>query len=437
MQSYEKVMPKKIRQDPNSPNTFQILQAWDLLEEDPKLGRLSLKDWRSISHALDNYYSDENKIQASLGSVHLGVTQGITICEGRLPPTELASQLVLFETVWLPDPLYAFLAETARQGWSYLPETGSDYLSHHGIRPHWKHLWDVSPEQRRAAIRRYLPGMLATYRKLKPFADEGIIRLFPWEKLIIRYREDMRKAIIELKKHPVVEVLKTSFPSEKYSLSPLVFGIGMQAADPPPPGMKIGEPVWLTDSSPVLMMGILNNLFSFHTGSTFMPALPGDRVLYDFIASGGQLRPGRQSVGSPIPLPQLSNVMWPDLISIRKDAEVLAIFREIINQAAGAEGMNLPEIEERLREAAEKLRKDTTLTKITGGSLVYVMINMFVAVGAVGLMGGNDVHAKQFFAGLGAFVSEFLKRLYAGYAGDYKAKRNRRELLISIADRLT
>lgn len=431
-------MPKK-QTNPNERETIptmQILEAWDLLNEDPRLGRFSMRDWRSIADAVTRTYSNDTYIRPSLGSVHFGVTRGLTITNGKVPVTELANQVILFKSIWMPDPVFSFFSEVAREGWRYLPDTGSKYFVDQVFPSHWRNVWDISPEQRRTAIRKYLPAVLSTYRALKPLVDMGVVKFFPWEKLVLNHHEEMRTAISELKKHPIVHILQTTFTSEQYSISPLVSGIEIRAGDPPPPGLRKGEPMWFSDSSPVLMTGILNNLLSFHTGASFMPTLPGDRILYDFIASGGLVRPTKQAVGSPVPLPQLSKALWPDIVAVRKDVEALAIFREIIADVASSEQMAIPEIQERLREAAEKINQDTSILKITGGSTVFVLINVLVAVSAIALMGGEGVHRRELFAGLSAFASEFLKRLYAGISGNYGTKLRRSELLISIADRL-
>jgi hypothetical protein len=69
---------------------FDVLDAWDLLREDPHLASFSMTDWKKIGEAVAGVASQE----PTLGAVHLGLTDGIAIGEGHEPLSRIPGALL-------------------------------------------------------------------------------------------------------------------------------------------------------------------------------------------------------------------------------------------------------------------------------------------------------------------------------------------------------
>jgi hypothetical protein len=75
------------------PALLDVLDAWDLLREGNDLGRYSVGDWKKIGEAVSLSAADRPR----LGAIHLGLTDGIEMMEGRAPISSIASYVLAYD----------------------------------------------------------------------------------------------------------------------------------------------------------------------------------------------------------------------------------------------------------------------------------------------------------------------------------------------------
>jgi hypothetical protein len=347
----------------------------------------------------------------------------------------MALPAMLFERLWLPDPIYSFFSIDSKKAWEMLPESGSNYFVD-GKTPYtdFTSFWSVPTDQRTAALQSTLPRLLARVRELKPLIDIGAIGFYPWEPLLLKKAGEMREACNRLAKSNIVNSLTQKFLQDNYSLGPRLGAMGVKFSTPPPGSQfKAGDPLWLVEKRPILLLGFLNAAYSHETSAAFLPEKTGDRIVYEFIRSGGNVDGTSFSITSKIELPRFSRAVWADIVSIRKSSSALAELRSIVRDAGGvSEEKSLPAIRDRLEKASGKLKEDSSLLKATQGSLVDVAINTSITGVGGYIVAGLDA---SLIATLGAGVATLIcSYCRAHWDRKRKSAREAAELLINVSE---
>src|SRR3954462_3250034 len=136
---------------------LEVLEAWDLLDDEPRVARLDMRDWRNIGDALERGY--QSGVPAGvLGSIGPGVCRGLRFVEGQDPFDGLVPHLLLGQCVWLPDPVFSLVARSGTRAWETLPDSGSPKLTgRKGIHTKVNTAWTCSPNDRLAYVRERMP----------------------------------------------------------------------------------------------------------------------------------------------------------------------------------------------------------------------------------------------------------------------------------------
>jgi hypothetical protein len=415
---------------------FDILDAWELLGDSPRLQRFSMTDWSKIAEAIAAVPALS---EPALGSVHLGLSRGTGIAEGREEIAPLAPYAVMFETVWLPDPAYSFLSRNAAKVWQLLPDARGTFFGGQTFGMHWRPVWSAPPSERRQVLLEYLPPILQRLRDLRPLVEAGAIRLQRWEPSLFEQREQLRRLVSGMARDVQIRDLTQRFPQEQYSLGPRAWGLGIAAGEnmPGPSPPAPGTPLYFRDKEGIVLAALLNAMLSTTQASSFAPMLAGDRVLYDCLVSGGRLDPKPRPLTEPISLPRFATALLPDLTAIRRDSQTLAIFRSVLKDAAGVmEDAALPSLRERLSEAAAKVSEDASLRKVVKGASADFAVGS-LATGLATYVFTSSASVGSIAVGAAAGTVGFLAKLLPKILAKERAEAtNRAELIVRISDRL-
>ncbi len=428
-------LPVAGRETVNGAQTiYDVLDAWELASESADLGAKYMKDWREISTAVGQLYP--HLPAQRLGSYHLGVNRTVRVSEGLLPVSDIGIQLLVCDSLVLSDPVYSYLVRDAYDSWCHLPEHGQNPITDQPfISVNWNNLWSIPAPERKGYLRQKLPTALQRLRELRELFDIGAIRYYPWELVLREHTEDIQQSCRTLLGSQLVKT-STAFPQQEYNLGVRLGPIGVQLKHGDPArGLPPGTQLWCVEKSPILYLGILNTVLSRDLGAIFVPNMNGDRVVFDFIRSGGELSPEKAEVVKSFDLPDFSKAIWPDIIAIRKDSEILTVFRNLVAEASVVENhSSLNSIRERLEESSARIKEDTALLKVVGGATVKFSL---AAVG--GFIGGVCLGVEPSFASIATAavggVGGFLWDLYNEAKGA-SGSRKKSDLILSVADRL-
>lgn len=357
-------------------NIFDVLDAWDLLDNTEKLGRYNMRDWQRIEEALDRIYTAAPA--PVLGSVSLGLSDAAQMIEGHAPLSKIAPYLLAFPCVWLPDPVYSFVSRRGAAAWQRMPEAGSTFFAkQQGIHTQRKVLWTAAPAERLALLRATLPAVLFRLKEMRPLVEMGAVRIAPWEPIVSEYWDAMRDDVAKLTGNKTIKAITEKNPQIQYNLGIYLGAMGIEASPGQPEGSQLtpGDLLWLDDKTPMAVYGLTNAAYCAATGAAFAPSLNGDRDMYEFVMSEGSLDPPRRVFDAPIALPRFSEALIPEVASVRADSETLAILRNVVHDvASNQEDAVLPQIEERLRHAAAQIRSDTAVWRLVANDFTEVAL---------------------------------------------------------------
>lgn len=412
---------------------YDVLDAWDLLKDGIDLARYSPGNWDSIGEALEAV--SPGSPEPVLGSVHLGLSHGLRVAEGKSPVADIATYAVAHEAVWLPNPLASFFCMEPAEAWALLPESGSDFF---GNSPHveWRPVRLLPVELRRSGILQFLPPVLDRLRELRPLVELGAVRFITWECPVIEDRDGIRKHVRDLAVDREVQRLCQRYPQHQYNLGVRLGAIGLAAKDDFSDGrVKRREQLWIGDKSPMVMGALLNAAVSVRTAASVSPDLRGDRLLYDYILSGGVAEPRPRPLAEKISLPRFGDAVMPDLAAVRKDSELLNELRVIVREAAGAtEDQVVPALRDRLDEVASRLREDASLRKSFGAPGVDVTLTTIgTAVASYALGAAGAAVAIGAASGAVAYLARMLRPLFST---ERRATAARAEIVTQIRDRI-
>ena len=428
---------------------YDVLDGWDLLDEESDLSKYGLSDWRDIDRALFDIY--EHEFSACLGSSFLGANLTTRFAEGLAPPETIAASVLAFETVWLFDPIYSLVSDAAAEAWNLLPERNADYF---GKGPHvyvdWRPLGHQRKHDRREFLLREIPPRIRRLRELRPLFQAGAINFISWERLLLKHRARLKASVDSLRAS--AEPVVTRHPQDKYNLGFRLPSIRIQlSGDMPQHGLPKGADLHLMDRTHVLLYGLMNTLISSQSGAVLTPELQGDSELYEFVMSGLNPTPARATVSQRIELPRLSEAVWDDLVLIRKDSAALATLRELVRQAATAEeAAVLGSLRARLDGAAEEIQRESGLRPFFKAGSVRLGMDAIKGVtsrlagtvtagavvgGAAGGLAGAIIGAAA--GGVGGAATGFLLELATrAFDKTHQVEKARAELFVRISQKL-
>lgn len=416
---------------------YDVLESWDLTKNDIDVGKYSKSNLRKISDEIEQCYMGTN-LNHVLGRVHVGITDSIRYMETNVNISNLAIPLLCFQQVWLPDPIFSFFSLSSLDVWERMPDSGSKYFSNSpSISANWKNYWSTPKEDRLDYLKKNLPPILKRLQDIRGLIEGKAIYLYPWELLVKSNLKNMKEAVTSLRSHNIFKEISTRYTQDKYNLGPRLGSVGIKLQkDHPQTGLKAGTNLWIGDKTPILVTGLLNTMLTEVFGATFIASLQGDRVIHDFIRSGGFSEPSVVGVADSIKLPKFSNALWDDIIAIRRDSETLAILREIVKDASQVdEERALNSIRERLEDIIVKINEDKSLWNVVKGSSTELVIS---AMGGFisSAVTGTPVPLSAIGGVLGAGVP-FLWQLYKGFGDkEYSQARQRVDLLTRIKDKI-
>jgi hypothetical protein len=375
----------------------------------------------------------------ALGRFHQSLAAATAVMENRKPIEELALPLLFSKQLLLPDPLYSALSIKANSTWNKLPESGNARFSDSSsISIAWKSYWSTPISARIDYLNATLPALIGQLAKLRPLVDAGFVVLRPWETAVESEIDSLRKAVAELKAKPtVINEITQRYTQANYNLGVRLGPLSIHVKeDSPSAALMKGDQMWVGDKTPILLMGLMHSLTSSRYSSHFIESLAGDRVIYDYVRTDGLLRPDIQTINDTLKLPDLSGALWPDIVAIKKDSELLALLEDRLSELAYCNGDEQIDLaNQAIAELESKLRADAAFMKRVKVPFSSLMVGVVAGVSANLIKGTNTEVAT--IAGALTTVSSFAHSLVSDYfKKDNRALRKRRDLVIRVAGRL-
>lgn len=421
----------------HSESLLELLHAWELLGRDASVGHHSLKDWKRIASEVERRCTTFG--EPALGSIHLGLNHGIQVSEGREPLSGLAPYVLMHDVVWLPNPIFSGLAGAAHEGWSWCPEAANEFFAKRGVRARWRNFWGVPTDARKHFLRTEFTKTLQVVRELEPLLESGVVRLLPWETLLAtsERRACIKQFVEQLANDKTLIATSQSIPQKEFALGPRSGPIGMVVSDNQPPGspLKPGEQMFLADKRPIVFNATLNALVSELSAASIALPLRGDRLIHDYLASGAKL-PTEAKLADRISLPKFSAALWPDIMAIRRSSEALAILRSVLRDAATtSEEKALPELRERLEDAAARIRADASLLRAVKGNTIDVGVSVLMSAGFAAATAATAPGLAALSAALGAFAG-LSPVVRSALDEERKARLRMGDLILRVAGRI-
>lgn len=92
-------------------NCLRRTRPVEIARGKPKFNTIRPADWRQIDVALRQIY--ESDFSGRLGSSFLGAHLTTRIGDGAVGPESLAMPALVFDSVWLFDPVYSLISDAA------------------------------------------------------------------------------------------------------------------------------------------------------------------------------------------------------------------------------------------------------------------------------------------------------------------------------------
>jgi hypothetical protein len=262
------------------------------------------------------------------------------------------------------------------------------------------------------------------------------MQFVPWERLLLQNAAKMKPIAIQLAAKTEIVQLSQRLPQLQYNIGARLGAIGMKATDKwtgdPALIPKPGAELYITNKMPVVLNALLNATVSASLASSFAPRLAGDRLIYDYLISGGFVDAATRKIAVPLVLPDFGAAVLPDLAAIRADSEAMSTFRSVVRDASAApENEAIDTIRERLAEAAARAREDASLLKAVGARTVQFGLTSFGSALAGYALGGNP--AVGVAAGAVGFLASVLQPVFSP---ERASKVSRAELITRIGRRL-
>ena len=418
-------------------NIYDVIRKWDLAKSHLDLRKYTRGQIAILAADIQSCYS--TPCAHTLGRHHQSLHTATSIVEAVRPVESLAVPLLFSKQIVLPDPLYSLMSREASSTWRKLPEGGNtSFTGTPGIQPEWDTYWTCRIEERINYLNKKIPHLVARLLHMEQLVIRGDILLQPWEKIVNPEIPKLKSTISELKKNQeVIREITQRYPQSQYHLGVRIGAIGITVAqETHSAGLKKGDSMWFGDKTEVLLTGLIHALVAKRLASNFVETLPGDRVVYDYVRSGGCLRPDQQTLINSISIPDLSGALWEDIVAIRKDSELSSRLQEILSELSLLDSDTQTDtLKNELSELGARLTEDTSLRK-------YVKFPAFqMSVGAVVGTASNIVTGAAlpiaFGAGVLGAAGMFLYELAAGYYSKPSVDtRQRRDLVIRLNQRI-
>lgn len=418
-------------------NIYDVIRKWGLDKNPLDLGRYTRSQISLLATDIENCYPSLSA--PSLGRHHQSLHTATAIVEASRPVESLAVPLLYSKQIVLPDPLYSLLSRRASSAWSRLPESGNaSFTGTKSIYIQWDTYWTKKIEGRVRYLNERIPALVSRLLSIEGLVSRGDILLQPWEKIVDAEIPKLKAAISELNKNEkVIREITQKYPQDRYHLGIRLGVIGMSVSeDNSSLGLKKGEPMWFGDKTGVLLMGLIHSLLAQRLSSNFVETLPGDRVVFDYVRSGGNLNPNQLTLVQSLQIPNLSGALWDDIVAIRKDSELSSRLQDILSELSFVDSSGQAEVLiQELSELEARLAEDTSLRK-------YIRLPALeMGVGTIVGMASNAVTGAALPVALGAgalsAAGMFLYELATSYhSKDSAEKRQRRDLVVRLNHRV-
>lgn len=415
-------------------NPLSICEKWELFDTKKNLEHVPVSFWRALGNETISHYRNFNKFK--IGSGLLNLKELEDIITGRVPLSKLGIYIMLFDTVWLPDPFYSYLTKEAKTAWSYLPESGSDYMGKAGVHIKWEQVWDAIPKDRKAIALRVFKPVIQNLRLLKPLIEMGVIKFFPWEKIISSDPVALKESVLEASKDSGLQKVSTSFNQDEYSLGVRLgpMGISMPRGDPST-GVKPGERLFFVDKRPMVTTALVHFLTSVKLGASHIPHLSGDYAIMEYLLENKYQSSKSMPLTKSLDLPNINKATWEDIVAIREDSEVLTAIRGVLKEAYYADEEKIKnELKESLNEISSKIRDEKSLMRAVGQQLGSFNASVLGGIGTGAITGGG----KEMIVGavVGGAVPLVYNLIKSTLGEDATKLKTRQDLLIKLDDSL-
>ncbi len=418
-------------------NIYDVISEWELNGQKLNFRRYTRTTISAIANDVQNCYRGNVPVQS--GRFHQSLATATDIVENRRPIEELALPLLYSRQLVLPDPVYSVLAPKANSIWHHLPESGcKGYSDTPLIQSQWKNYWSTPSGERIEYLNSTIPALVAQLMKLKPLVETGFILLQPWEVAVETDISSIKNTALALKQHgDLVKDITQKLRQAEYNLGIRLGPISIVAnQDVPATGLKKGDELWIAEKTGILVVGLIHSLLASRYQSDFVETLPGDRLVYDFVRTDGILRPPTQDLSGPVRIPHLSSALWPDIVAIKKDSELLERLQQVLETLAYCDSdEQIQGAREKLLEVQSQLVSDASFTKRMNLPISELIVTSAVGV-ASNLITGAALEKSMLAAGLAGSVPFACKLVSAYFDKDNRAARKRRDLIVRVNSRI-
>lgn len=418
-------------------NIYEVMSNWGLDGGSIDFRRYTRTAISAMANDIERCY--QGNVPAKAGRFHQSLATAMEIVENRKPIEGLALPLLYSKQLILPDPLFSVLSPRANSTWNRLPEGGCQgFAQTPCISSAWKSYWSTKIDSRVEYLNNTVPPLVAQLMKLKRLVDAGFVLLQPWELAVQAEIAYIRDTVWELRKQTsLVKEVTQRFKQPDYNLGVRLGAMSIIAnEDCPATGLKKGDSLWVGDQTQVLVMGLVHSIVASRYHSNFVETLPGDRVVFDFVRTGGVLRPAMQDLSGAVKVPNLASALWPDIVAIRKDSELLARLQEGISELAYCDdNAKLEIIRANLAEVQAQLTKDAAFGKGLKFPISELIVSSAAGV-ASNLVTGSELKIAAVAAAVTAGAG-FIHKLTSEYFDkENRAARKRRDLVVRINTRI-
>jgi hypothetical protein len=419
---------------------FDIIEKWDLSNPKLDFSKWSRKNISLMANEIENIYNNHSFSISMRNRIHMPITDSVRIMEAKNELSDLTYPLILSQELWLPDPLYSLFSISANSLWQRIPEGGAKgFASTPMIRIEWKNYWSTRISDRANFINKIVPILVNNLLKIKELYKLKYINIYPWEKIIENKLMEIKSQIIVLKSNENIEKEITQRYRQKYySLGVRLGSIDVAAAEdfPPEHKLKKGDPLWIGDKTEIFFVGIVNTIITSLFESNMYEYLPGDRLIHDYIRTGGKMININDKPKIKREIPDFKYATWDNIVDIKKDSELLNNLTEIISEFSYGDDENLNQnLKDRLFEIADQIKSSKDLKKYIKAPLIELGVGTlggFVANVITGLDVNTSLISTSIITGstfLYSLVSDFFK-------AENQMKRKRKDVMLKIADKI-
>jgi hypothetical protein len=194
--------------------------------------------------------------------------------------------------------------------------------------------------------------------------------------------------------------------------------------------------LWIGDKTEIFFVGIVNAIITSLFESNMYEYLPGDRLIHDYIRTGGKIININDKPKIKREIPDFKYAAWNNIVEIKKDSELLNNLTEIISEFSYGDDENLNQnLKDRLFEIADQMKSSKDLKKYIKAPLIELGIGTlggFVANIITGLDANASLISTSIITGstfLYSLVSDFFK-------AENQMKRKRKDIILKIADKI-